>query len=61
MRKYVEYTPEWWNSFQRWLKFDDKAKADLIGLLMRTRPLTLLFAIAAVVAFGVYVICGALR
>ena len=52
---YVEYYPPWWRAAERKLKFDDQAKRELIGTLMRTRPLTfvlIIFLLAGLIGYG---------
>lgn len=48
MKRYKEYTAPWWRRLEKRLRFDDETKRALIGDLMRTKPLTLLFFLAAV-------------
>lgn len=55
---YKEFTPDWYNAWQSRLKADDKVKRGLVGLILATRPLTLLLLLIAIgaAAFGAFML-----
>ena len=57
-KPYVEYTPPFFNRWQKSLKVDDQAKRGLVGLILATRPLTLLLLLIAIgaAAFGAFML-----
>ena len=57
---YVEVSSPLWQKLERHFKFDDEAKRDLIGLLMRSRPLTIVFALFMLAGVAGYLLLLAL-
>ena len=58
---YVEYTPEWYIRWQHRLKVDDAAKHELVNIIFKTRPLTLLLLLCAIGGAAFLAFMAALR